>query len=558
VKLPTVQLSCAVYARVSTDKQNPLSPDDQIRKCQEFADQNGIDVLDEHVYIDEGLSGAGMDRPSFQRMLTAAYGAERPFSIILVDDTSRLSRSLPDAMRTIENLRFAGLRVIFISQGIDTCNEQSDVQVTVHGLVDSLYVKELGKKTHRGLEGLVLRGLHAGGRCYGYTSVPAGEGNSKRLEINESEAANVRRIFELSAEGSSLKAIAKRLNFDHIEPPRSRTARRGEWCPTAIRAMLKRELYKGEVVWNRSKFEKEPGTNRRRRKIREKGEWKRIHHPELAIVSLDLWQRVQQRLTSFGGEHKFRGLVSRSQTSPYLFSGLLKCGECGGNLIIGTGGGTHRHPKYVCSNYFNRGTCTNDLYIRREQLEERLLGKLQSELLRKEVVDYALEEFGRQLRNSLSSLSSEISQLRQRKEKLEREIRNFSDAIAEHGHSAHLFREIATREAEIASITQRLLYESKDCLEAHLSEMRQFVEEGIADLRDLLTGNPITAKAELRKHLMEVRMIPTDNHSEWHYVAEGTWDLLAGGGILDRTRQTSDWRIRMVAGVGFEPTTFGL
>lgn len=47
---------CAVYARVSSDRQNPLSPQDQVRKCKEFAEQNGLEVLAEHIYIDEGLS----------------------------------------------------------------------------------------------------------------------------------------------------------------------------------------------------------------------------------------------------------------------------------------------------------------------------------------------------------------------------------------------------------------------------------------------------------------------------------------------------------------------
>jgi hypothetical protein len=65
-----------------------------------------------------------------------------------------------------------GIRLIAVSQGIDSDNEQAQVLVTVHGMVDSLYVKELAKKTHRGLEGLVLRGQHAGGRCYGYDSAP--------------------------------------------------------------------------------------------------------------------------------------------------------------------------------------------------------------------------------------------------------------------------------------------------------------------------------------------------------------------------------------------------
>jgi CheY-like chemotaxis protein len=98
--------------------------------------------------------------------------------------------------------------------------------------------------------------------------------------------------------------------------------------------------------------------------------------------------------------------------------------------------------------------------------------------------------------------------IRQRKEKLEREIRNFSHAIAEHGHSAYLFQEIATREAEISSITQRLLSGSKDSLETHLDEMRRFVENGIADLRGLLNRDPALAKPERQKHLSEIRRFP--------------------------------------------------
>jgi site-specific DNA recombinase len=109
-----------------------------------------------------------------------------------------------------------------------------------------------------------------------------------------------------------------------------------------MRAMLKRELYKGELVWNRLRFEKVPETNKRRSKLRPESEWIRTKRPELAIVSTELWDRVQDRLNFFGqkpSEGRRRGLLSRAVTSPYLFSGLLKCDECGANLIIGTGGG---------------------------------------------------------------------------------------------------------------------------------------------------------------------------------------------------------------------------
>jgi len=190
-----------------------------------------------------------------------------------------LSRSQSESLTIIEKLKFAGLRVVFVSQGIDTDSEQSDVQMTVHGLVDSLYVKELAKKTHRGLESCALRGLHTGGRCFGYSTLAVGEGPSKRLVINETEAAVVREIFEMFAAGQSLKKIAKYLNAQCVPSPRSKSSHRGTWCPSAIRAMLKRELYRGEIVWNRSKFLKVPGSNKRRSRPRPESERKRFSAP---------------------------------------------------------------------------------------------------------------------------------------------------------------------------------------------------------------------------------------------------------------------------------------
>jgi hypothetical protein len=109
---------------------------------------------------------------------------------------------------------------VAVSQGIDTENEQAEVLVTVHELVDSLYIKELAKKTHRGLEGRALQGFHTGGRCYGYENIAEPEG--VRLRINAQEARIVQRIFEMAADGCSLKTIARTLNRDGVLPPRPR------------------------------------------------------------------------------------------------------------------------------------------------------------------------------------------------------------------------------------------------------------------------------------------------------------------------------------------------
>jgi site-specific DNA recombinase len=550
---------CAVYARVSSDRQNPLSPSDQARKCREFAEANELTVLDEHVYIDEGISGVGSDRPAFQRLLNIAFSPGRPFNTILVDDTSRLSRNQAEAMTVIEKLKFEGLRIIFISQGIDTSSEQSDVQMTVHGLVDSLYVKELAKKTHRGLESCAINGLHTGGRCYGYTSVAVGDRESKRLVINDSEAAVVRRIFEMFASGVSLKKIAKTLNSECVQSPRSKSKNRGTWCPSAVRAMLKRELYKGEHIWNRSKFVKVPGTNKRRSRPRPENEWKRHQMADLVIVSADLWKAVQNRFRVVGSVSQIagrKGLLSRALTSPYLFSNLLKCGLCGSNLIIASGGG--KKPKYVCSGYFNRGICMNNLYVRRDELEERLLSRLRSELLEPDSVNHTIEQFGRQLRSSLAGVSDELTQMRERKEKLEREIRNYTAAIGESGHSKYIIEEIAVREKEISAITDRLLSAAPDSIQTRIEEMATFVGEGIERLCEALNENSPLAKQELHSHLSAIRMFPTEGGEGWYYIAEGTWDLLGTDPLAPIFGVPADGRIRMVAGGGFEPPTFGL
>lgn len=128
----------AVYARDSSDRQSPESIQDQIRKCREYANKQGWEFQDEPVYSDEALSGAGADRPALVKLLATADRKPLPFDVLLFDDTSRLSRNIGDIARAFETLKFAGIRFVAVSQGIDSHNEQADVLMTVHSLVDSL------------------------------------------------------------------------------------------------------------------------------------------------------------------------------------------------------------------------------------------------------------------------------------------------------------------------------------------------------------------------------------------------------------------------------------
>ena len=160
---------------------------------------------------------------------------------------------------------------------------------------DQLFLVDTAKRVRRGLEGLIRRGLHTGGKCFGYRSRKDPDG--VRLEVFEPEAAIVRRIFQLYVNGHSLKAIAKKLNQDGIVSPQPQQGRVSRsWCPSSIRTMLHNERYLGKVIWSRKHKVRDPKTGRRVSRSRE-GERPVIgaDAPHLRIVSDELWQAVRSR-----------------------------------------------------------------------------------------------------------------------------------------------------------------------------------------------------------------------------------------------------------------------
>jgi cell division protein FtsB len=365
---------------------------------------------------------------------------------------------------------------VAVSQGIDTDDEQSDVLMTVHSLVDSLYIKELGKKTHRGLKGRALKGLHTGGRTYGYDNVPVpsvvgADGTvAVQQQINLAEAAVVRRIWEMAADGGSLKKIAKTLNAEHVPPPRKRAGKAdGTWCPNAIREMLRNELYIGRLVWNRSRFVKQPGTNKRLRRMRPESEWIILEKPELRIIDEELWARVRQRIAWVSEKYYYGntpGLLHRAATSPNLLTGFMKCGVCGNNLTIVSGRGKSGHPRYGCPYHANRGACSNGLRERADVLEERLFSQLQDAVLRPDAIDYAVQQFERQLQSSLAGLDSKLGRMRQRADELKREIATAVTNLIACNNNPALVDAINTRQRELDDITRQLLSTEPDSVSA--------------------------------------------------------------------------------------------
>src|SRR5260370_17728622 len=114
-------MRCAVCARFSSALKRDSSIEDQVRKCKEFASQQGWTVLENYVRFDQAVTGAALTgRDALQSLIDAAKTKPRPFDRILVDDTSRLAPNVSDTLRLSEILRFPGLHLSAVTPGIDS------------------------------------------------------------------------------------------------------------------------------------------------------------------------------------------------------------------------------------------------------------------------------------------------------------------------------------------------------------------------------------------------------------------------------------------------------
>ena len=127
-----------------------------------------VDHLDE---IIQRLSrfGSRVDhRPAYRRLLAAVGSSAKPFDVLLVDDLCRLSRDAAEMLRLARVLEYARITLISVADGIETGTKLSKLTLSVKAIFNEQYLDDLRERTLRGLQGRFARGLHTGGRIYGY------------------------------------------------------------------------------------------------------------------------------------------------------------------------------------------------------------------------------------------------------------------------------------------------------------------------------------------------------------------------------------------------------
>ena len=545
--------NAAIYALYSTDLQDKMSIDGQLRNCRSLAKREGLNVV--ATFTDEGISGSTDEehRPGFGALMKAASREE--FDVVLVDEHNRLARGWR-LLKAVEEFHHRRQHIIDCN-GYDSIS--SPVLSYVHAGMSEEALHEIKRRTRRGLSERHQQGFSAGGRSYGYTSeaVDSSDPNTKYRKLVDQETSPVAlEIAERYASGEGLVAIALDLNKRGTPSPAAHWKRLtggkrtdGRWTRTGLYSILHNRLYRGEVIWNRFTWFKKPGSNKRLKRENPRSDWIIELNEDLRIWPVDLCERIDARLNKTRTKSADDGRKTGPGQPKYILSGLLRCGECGAAMII-----VNAKHAYQCSDFHNGACCTNDKKVYRSDAEGIILQSIRKELLSPKRIKQAREYMAKRLADqSKGDASREIKRdLRT----VQGELANVSDAIAKVGLSATLqdkLVELEDRERDLSRSLERAKKTSASDPACALNRALTALKRQITNLGDLDPPHATRIRDALAAVLKPVVLKPDGDYLKGAISFDGTSAVFQTNSAPKKGAE-----IRLVAVAGFEPATFGL
>lgn len=347
---------CA-YVRVSTERQEELSLDSQIRLLKEYASQHNM--LLTHIYVEEhGISGKNANkRPAFQEMIAMCKNKSHPYDAILLWKFSRFARNIDESTYYKSILRKkCNVDVISISEPIIEGMYGRLIEMVIEWS-DEFYLYNLSGEVVRGMTQKALQGGYNAIMPLGYTKKP---GNNNIPEISEKEAAIIKRIFDMyTLEKRALSDIATLLNREG-----GRTKRGGLFETRTVGYIIENPFYIGKVRWNY--YDKENN----KRKNEEDVIISQGKHE--AIISEKQFAHANRRLAEERA-HSCYGKKRTAAASGHWLSGIYKCSACGASLAYQKGD----YPSFVCWKK-GKGLCDNRNYISEKNAVQKVFDILES------------------------------------------------------------------------------------------------------------------------------------------------------------------------------------
>ncbi len=503
----------ASYSRFSTDLQREESNKDQQRTCREKAETNGHQLLAELEFSDEAVSGTKLHRAGLDAMLAAAE--EGRFKVLYFHSLSRLARESVITMPMLKRLVYNfGVRVISVTEGIDSNNDNWELIASIMSIVHERYVKDLAENVLRGQEGVILDGLCVGDCCFGYSSVPipgSEQGRSrnrkpkKQYEINKITAHWVIRIFYwFVVERRTLRWIARELN--RLGAPKDHRSSTKPWHHRYIAELLENSKYVGLWPWGKKKNTRDPLTGKVKQKYRSPEEcekWLR-HFPELRIIDEETFNLAQQLLKANKAKNaekrkeKGRLTGSTAQTARnqprHLLSVLIRCKECGNLFYVGGA-----HGKYLFCPGYHMGTCTCKTQLLRKRAEIMILDEIGRRILMnpnwRQVL---LDELCKAWKSDEAQLPSALAAAEKTLADVDRRITNLVAHIEDGQGGPEVGNQLAKRRAERREWEEKVKNLRKADQNRLPAPTDTWVDQQLQHLGDILAQNTPAAAIALR------------------------------------------------------------
>ena len=321
ISIKTKKLRVCAYARVSTDKDDQAnSYESQVRYFTEYIKQHS-DWTFAGIYADEGISGTNIKkRREFNRMITDAENGL--IDLILTKEVSRFTRNTVETLSITLSLKKQGIYVIFMNDNINTADCDGELRLSIMATIAQDESRKTSERVKWGQKRQMEKGVVFGRDMLGY-KVEGG-----KLYLNEKEAEIVKLIFhKFTNEGKGTHVIARELREAGISPMRVK-----EWSNTVILRVLRNEKYVGDLCQKKTYTPDYLSHDKKYNRGAEEKVYIKDHHPEIAIIDRDLWDRTQAELErrSPSPEQKAK------HSNRYWCSGKLICGECGGHFTSRT------------------------------------------------------------------------------------------------------------------------------------------------------------------------------------------------------------------------------
>ncbi len=340
-------MKIALYARVSTNRQmQSQSIEQQLERLREAtARQPEWELTDEHIYRDDGYTGAKLNRPGLDRLRDAASMAA--FELILVTAPDRLARKYVHQVLLIEELHNLGCDIQFLERPMKDDDPHDQLLLQIRGAVAEYERNLIAERMRRGRQSKLRAGtlLPWTRAPYGYIMDPERPRDPSRVQIDPIKANIVQQIFAWYTDPEtpvSLHWVVKQLTEQQIPTPRGGK----RWNPSTIRGILRSPTYIGTAYSGRTR----PVPARQRKSAllpvgrgesiqpTLPDEWIAVSVP--AIIGQEIFDAAQARL------EKNQNMARRNNKShKYLLRGLVSCGQC---RLSSTGRSQGKYHYYKC------------------------------------------------------------------------------------------------------------------------------------------------------------------------------------------------------------------